>query len=52
VAATLAPLVFLLDYPYNREGVALPAHCLRVSGWDEILSHLRTEADSPQKRGG
>jgi uncharacterized HAD superfamily protein len=43
IAAKLAPRVFLLDYPYNRQGVALPEHCLRVSGWDEILAHLRTE---------
>ncbi len=40
VAASLAPRVFLLDYPYNRGGVPLPPHCLRVHNWAEILVHL------------
>ena len=40
IAATLARRVFLLDYPYNRVGVALPDHCLRVRDWGEIMAHL------------
>ena len=40
-AAMLAPRVFLLDYPYNRIGVPLPEHCLRVRNWAEIMAHLR-----------
>lgn len=39
-AATLAPRVFLLDYPYNRCAVPLPEACVRVRGWDEVLAYL------------
>lgn len=42
VAARLAPRVFLLDYPYNRQGVALPDSCVRVAGWGDILARLRS----------
>lgn len=39
-AAQFASRVFLLDYPYNRQGVELPDHCLRVRDWNEIVTLL------------
>ncbi len=43
-AATLAPRVFLLDYPYNRCVALLPEACVRVRNWGEILGYLGLSA--------
>lgn len=39
-AAAHTPRVYLLDYPYNREGEPLPSNCIRVRGWGDLFLHL------------